>query len=155
MIEHIYDQCRRNAILLAKIDEQARISRLGSTRAAFTALAAAFVTLGIAFFLACPALFRHFYLAGTAVVLEEMVELQRDDTLDEVLFVQPVELAVYLGQVGGYFLFIDLYLFYFVHHFEELLLAYFLSGGDFACDELFADDFLYCAHFAFLAHIDD
>ena len=79
----------------------------------------------------------------------------RNHAFNQVLFAQPVQLAVDVGHKVGDFLLVHFHLFKIVYHFEQLLFAYLFAGGHFACNEFLADDALNLAHFAFLSQVDD
>ena len=133
---------------LAQVDEQADVALLG------LAAAGAFA-FGLLLLLAGAAFGHHLNFGRVAIVLQEAVELQRHHALDDVLLLQPVELAVDGRQEVGNLLLVDLHLLDFVDDLDELLLAYLLAGGHFAGHEFLVDYLLYLAHAALFAQVHD
>ena len=142
-----FDQLVRiEAVCLTEVEEEARIAFFGGKGTAFATFAS--VAAGGAFVYLLD-------FVGILVIVDHAVELERDDTLDDVFLVQPFQLTEDLGHQGCDFFFVHLHLFDLVYEVEQLLFADRVSGRHFAFFKFLVDDTFYLADLAFLFDVAD
>ena len=137
-------------VVLAQVDEEARIARFG-----FAVVFAGGTFLAFLFLAVGTGVGGCFDVLTVAVVVREAVELVAHHAFDEVFLREPVQFAVDVGhEVGNLFL-VHFYLFQVVDDFHQLSFADFLGGGHFSGFEFLADDAFYFTHTALFTQVDD
>ena len=148
-VDELHHLARIETVVLAKVDEQSAIARLRCTLLALASVATLVAVLAVA-------LCRRFYNLGSiGVVLQELAELQRNDTLQDVLLVKILEVAVDVLHERSNLVLVNVHLLNLVYSLEELLRANLLRSRKRSVDKLLAYSAFHFAHTSALLGVDD
>ena len=157
LVQILHDFARIETICLTQVDEQSLETSLClMLSAAIGNLATAFATTSTTF-AATGTLtgLRLDNLRSILIVIEELTEGDGHHLLDDVLLVDVLKLAVDFCHVWFNLILIHIGLHDVVHGLEELLLADFLWGWQYAIHEVLANLLLYLANLELLSGMDD
>ena len=157
LVQILHDFARIETICLTQVDEQSLETSLSlMLSAAIGNLATAFATTSTTF-AATGTLtgLRLDNLRSILIVIEELTEGDGHHLLDDVLLVDVLKLAVDFCHVWFNLILIHIGLHDVVHGLEELLLADFLWGWQYAIHEVLANLLLYLANLELLSGMDD
>ena len=157
LVQILHDFARIETICLTQVDEQSLETNLSLM------LSATIGNLATAFATASTTLTATGTLAGLRldnlrsilIVIEELTEGDGHHLLDDVLLVDVLKLAVDFCHVWFNLILIHIGLHNVVHGLEELLLADFLWGWQYAIHEVLANLLLYLANLELLSGMDD
>ena len=157
LVQILHDFARIETIRLTQVDEQPLKTSLSfmlsaAVRNLATALATAATTFAATGTLAGLRLDN---LRSVLIVIEELTEGDGYHLLDDVLLVDVLKLAVDFCHVWFNLILIHIGLHNVVHGLEELLLADFLWGRQYAVHEVLANLLLYLANLELLSGMDD
>ena len=157
LVQILHDFARIETICLTQVDEQSLETNLSLMLSATIGnLATAFATTSTTFAATGTlAGLRLDNLRSILIVIEELTEGDGHHLLDDVLLVDVLKLAVDFSHVWFNLILIHIGLHNVVHGLEELLLADFLWGWQYAIHEVLANLLLYLANLELLSGMDD
>ena len=157
LVQILHDFARIETICLTQVDEQSLETNLSLMLSATIGnLATAFATTSTTFAATGTlAGLRLDNLRSILIVIEELTEGDGHHLLDDVLLVDVLKLAVDFSHVWFNLILIHIGLHNVVHGLEELLLADFLWGWQYAIHEVLANLLLYLANLELLSSMDD
>ena len=157
LVQILHDFARIETICLTQVDEQSLETNLSLMLSATIGnLATAFATTSTTFAATGTlAGLRLDNLRSILIVIEELTEGDGYHLLDDVLLVDVLKLAVDFSHVWFNLILIHIGLHNVVHGLEELLLADFLWGWQYAIHEVLANLLLYLANLELLSGMDD
>ena len=155
LVEELHHLAGIETVGLAQVDEQPAVAGLGLAAAARTtalllAARTTFLALGTTLFLLRG---RFLDLWCIGIVSQELTELDRHNLLDDIFFVDILEVTADVLHERGNLLFLDIGLQDLVHHLVELFLTDFGSCRDVALDKLLAYLFLDGAYLVLLTSV--
>ena len=157
LVQILHDFARIETIRLTQVNEQSLETSLSLMLSATIGnLATAFATTSTTFAATGTlAGLRLDNLRSILIVIEELTEGDGHHLLDDVLLVDVLKLAVDFSHVWFNLILIHIGLHNVVHGLEELLLADFLWGWQYAIHEVLANLLLYLANLELLSGMDD
>ena len=157
LVQILHDFARIETIRLTQVDEQTLETSLSLMLSATIGnLATTFATTSTAFAATGTlAGFRLDNLKSVLIVIEELTEGDGNHLLDDVLLVDVLKLAVDFCHVWFNLILVHIGLHDVVHGLEELLLADFLWGRQYAVHEILANLLLNLANLELLSGMDD
>ena len=155
LIQELHQFTWIKTVFLSKVDKETTIACFCLTRLVtllFASSSSSLFSLTSSFFLLTSD-FRNLW--GISIISQELTKLHRDDLLDEVFFVDILEITIDILHERGNLLFIDICLHNLIHHLVELFLANLLGRRNLSFLESLANLFLDITDLMLLTRVYD